>query len=149
MSMLTNIIHSIFGKASAAPGAAAPASGAAASASGGSAGTAAAGGSPAATAGAQSGAGASAAPGATVDVAAILDKAVADQGEKLDWRHSIVDLMKALKLDSSIAARRDLAKDLHFDGDTNDSAKMNVWLHKQVMKKMAENGGKVPANLLD
>jgi hypothetical protein len=55
--------------------------------------------------------------------------------------------MKALDLDSSLSARKELAKDLHYDGDTNDSAKMNMWLHKQVMKKLADNGGKVPDEL--
>lgn len=84
---------------------------------------------------------------ASVDVAAILDKAVAAKKQKLEWRTSIVDLMKALDLDSSLSARKELAKDLHYDGDTGDSAKMNMWLHKQVMKKLAENGGKVPAEL--
>src|SRR5438552_9315526 len=69
---------------------------------------------------------AGAAPAATVDVAAILDKAVAAQKEKLEWRTSIVDLMKALNLDSSLAARKELAKELKYSGDTNDSAKMNV-----------------------
>ena len=82
-----------------------------------------------------------------VDVAAVMDKAVAAQSEKLAWRTSIVDTMKALKLDSSLASRKELAKELHYDGDMNDSAKMNVWLHKQVMAKLAENGGKVPAEL--
>lgn len=86
-------------------------------------------------------------PTATVDVAAILDKAVAAQKEKLEWRTSIVDLMKALNLDSSLAARKELAKELHYDGDANDAAKMNVWLHRQVIKKLAENGGKVPDDL--
>jgi hypothetical protein len=85
--------------------------------------------------------------GSTVDVAAVLDKAVAAKKQKLEWRTSIVDLMKALDLDSSLSARKELAKDLQYDGDTNDSAKMNIWLHKQVMKKLAENGGKVPADL--
>jgi hypothetical protein len=85
--------------------------------------------------------------GSTVDVAAVLDKAVAAKKQKLEWRTSIVDLMKALDLDSSLSARKELAKDLQYDGDTNDSAKMNIWLHKQVMKKLAENGGKVPAEL--
>ena len=83
-----------------------------------------------------------------VDVAAILDKAVADKGEKLDWRNSIVDLMKALGLDSSRTARTQLAKDLSYTGDTNDSATMNMWLHKEVMRKLSENGGKVPPELL-
>ena len=84
---------------------------------------------------------------ASVDVAVVLDKAVAAKKQKLEWRTSIVDLMKALDLDSSLAARKELAKDLHYDGDTSDSAKMNIWLHKQVMQKLAENGGKVPAEL--
>jgi hypothetical protein len=83
----------------------------------------------------------------SVDVAAILDKAVAAKKEKLEWRTSIVDLIKALNLDSSLSSRKELAQDLHYDGDTGDSAKMNMWLHKQVMKKLAENGGKVPNEL--
>jgi len=89
--------------------------------------------------------GAAAAP--TVDVAPILDKAVAAKGEKLDWRRSIVDLMKALDIDSSLSARKELAKELGYTGDTNDSASMNIWLHKQVMTKLAANGGKVPDDL--
>lgn len=84
-----------------------------------------------------------------VDVTAILDKAVAAKGQTLNWKTSIVDLMKALDLDSSLQARQALAKELNYTGDTNDSAKMNVWLHSQVMKKLAENGGKVPADLKD
>ncbi|WP_076864474.1 DUF3597 domain-containing protein [Bradyrhizobium mercantei] len=91
---------------------------------------------------------ASAAPAAqTVDVAAIVDKAAAATGEKLDWRTSIVDLMKALGLDSSLAARKELAKELHYTGDTNNTAAMNVWLHQQVMAKLAANGGKLPADI--
>ncbi|MBI5263158.1 MAG: DUF3597 domain-containing protein [Bradyrhizobium sp.] len=94
---------------------------------------------------------ATAAPGApakTVDVAPILDKAVAaKKGEKLEWRTSIVDLMKALDLDSSLAARKQLAKELGYTGDTNDSASMNVWLHKQVMSKLAANGGRLPPEI--
>ena len=85
----------------------------------------------------------------TVDVAPILDKAVQDSGQQLNWKTSIVDLMKALKLDSSITARKELAHELGYTGDTNDSATMNVWLHKAVIKKLSENGGKVPADLLD
>ncbi|QOZ53127.1 hypothetical protein XH90_18430 [Bradyrhizobium sp. CCBAU 53338] len=89
-----------------------------------------------------------AAPAATVDVAAIVDKAAAaHKGEKLEWRTSIVDLMKALDVDSSLAARKDLAKELGYTGDTNDSATMNVWLHKQVMSKLAANGGKLPPEI--
>ena len=87
-------------------------------------------------------------PAGSVDVDAALTKLAAANKEKLDWRHSIVDLMKLLNLDSSLTARKELAKELHYTGDTNDSAKMNVWLHAQVMQKLAENGGKVPADLL-
>jgi hypothetical protein len=82
-----------------------------------------------------------------VDVEAVLDKLKADRHANLDWRHSIVDLMKLLDLDSSLAARKELSQELHYTGDTHDSATMNIWLHKQVMAKLAENGGKVPENL--
>src|SRR6202023_3764169 len=85
-----------------------------------------------------------AAPAQTVDVAPVLDKAVAARGEKLEWRTSIVDLMKALDIDSSFTARKELAKELGYTGDSNDSASMNIWLHKQVMVKLAANGGKLP-----
>ena len=85
---------------------------------------------------------------ASVDVAAVLDAAVKAKGQKLDWRNSIVDLMKSLDLDSSLTARKELAAELHYNGDTNDSAKMNIWLHKALMKSLAENGGKVPSQLL-
>jgi len=88
-----------------------------------------------------------AAPPDSVDVAAILDKAVAAKGEKLEWRTSIVDMMKALDIDSSLGARKELAKELGYTGDTNDSATMNIWLHKQMMTKLAENGGKLPAHI--
>ncbi|GAB1716240.1 MAG: hypothetical protein NTAFB05_12820 [Nitrobacter sp.] len=84
---------------------------------------------------------------ASVDVAAILDKAVAAKKEKLAWRTSIVDLMKALDVDSSLSARKELAKDLKYPGDTNDSAAMNVWLHKQMMAQLAANGGKLPPDM--
>ena len=84
-----------------------------------------------------------------VDVGATLDNLAKQKKEKLDWKHSIVDLMKLLDLDSSLSARKELAKELNYTGDTNDSAKMNVWLHKQVMAKLAANGGKVPADLRD
>ena len=70
------------------------------------------------------------------------------RAEKLDWRKSIVDLMKLVGMDSSLTARKQLATELHFTGDMNDSASMNVWLHKQVLIKLAENGGKVPLELL-
>ena len=90
---------------------------------------------------------ASAPPRQAVDVAAIVDKAAAAKGEKLAWRTSIVDLMKALDLDSSLTARKELAKELKYTGDTNDSATMNVWLHKEVMTKLAANGGKLPPDI--
>jgi|UPI0002F1D912 3-oxoacyl-ACP reductase-like protein len=82
-----------------------------------------------------------------VDVGAILDAAVAKSGQKLNWKTSIVDLMKALGLDSSLEHRKQLAKELGYTGDTGDSATMNVWLHKQVIQKLKDNGGKVPAGL--
>jgi|SRR5262245_17170767 len=82
-----------------------------------------------------------------VDVEAVLTRLAAQKKEKLDWRRSIVDLMKVLDLDSSLSARKQLAQELHYTGDTNDSAAMNIWLHKQVMIKLAENGGQVPADL--
>ena len=96
---------------------------------------------------ASSGAAPSAAPAQTVDVAPILDKAVTAKKEKLEWRTSIVDLMKALDIDSSLNARKDLAHELGYTGDTNDSATMNIWLHKQVMAKLAANGGKLPPDI--
>ena len=93
------------------------------------------------------------APAATassqVDIAARLDEMKAAASQTLNWRESIVDLMKLVGIDSDLANRRALAQELGYTGDANDSAKMNVWLHKQVMQKLAENGGKVPANLLD
>jgi hypothetical protein len=80
-------------------------------------------------------------------VEAILTQLASQSKERLDWRRSIVDLMKLLNLDSGLSARKELAKELHYTGNTNDSAAMNVWLHKQVMIKLAENGGKVPDEL--
>ena len=133
MSIFGKIMTAVFGtSAGATPasgGAAAPASGGAASS--GSASTSAA----------------PAAPVQSVDVAPILDKAVAAKHEKLAWRTSIVDLMKALDIDSSLSARKELAHELGYTGDTNDSASMNIWLHKQVMAKFAANGGKLPSDI--
>ena len=86
-------------------------------------------------------------PGPSVDVAAVLDDLSDKKTEKLDWRHSIVDLMKLLSIDSSLAARKELAKELHYDGDTSNSASMNIWLHKQIMVILAANGGKLPSDL--
>jgi hypothetical protein len=108
----------------------------------------------AATGGAAPGTASAPAPSSTstaatqsVDVAAIVDKAAAAKGEKLQWRTSIVDLMKALDIDSSFTARKELAKELGYTGDSNDSASMNIWLHKQVMAKLAANGGKLPPDI--
>ena len=86
-------------------------------------------------------------PPQTVDVAAVLEGLAAKNSQKLDWRHSIVDMMKLLDLDSSLSSRQELAKELHYTGDMSDSAKMNMWLHGEVMKKLAANGGKVPDDL--
>ena len=131
MSIFGKIMSAIFGtKAGAAPANAGGAT-STGSAAGSSAGTSTA----------------SAAPAQTVDVAPILDKAVAARGENLEWRTSIVDLMKALDIDSSFAARKELAKELGYTGDSNDSASMNIWLHKQVMAKLAANGGKLPPEI--
>jgi hypothetical protein len=84
-----------------------------------------------------------------VDVEAVLNNMAAENPEKLNWKTSIVDLMKLLKLDSSLEQRKALAKELDYTGDMGDSASMNIWLHKQVMNKLAANGGKVPADLKD
>jgi hypothetical protein len=91
---------------------------------------------------------AAAQPAAAVDVAAILDRMAGESKQKLDWKHSIVDLMKLVGMDSSLSARRELAADLKYSGDTNDTATMNMWLHQEVMNKLGENGGKVPQELL-
>jgi hypothetical protein len=129
MSIFGKIMGAIFGtKADSSPGAAPTAGGSAPSVN--------------ATPGSSS----SAAPRANVDVAPILDKAVAAKKEKLEWRTSIVDLMKA-DIDSSLNARKELAKELNYTGDTNDSAAMNIWLHRQVIARIVANGGKVPADL--
>jgi hypothetical protein len=82
-----------------------------------------------------------------VDVAAILDQKQQQNGAALNWKKSIVDLLKLLGLDSSLESRKALAQELHYTGNADDSAAMNVWLHKQVMTKLAENGGKVPNDL--
>lgn len=143
MSVFGNIMSKIFGgpaqaqdsSASVAPPAAAPGP-APATAQGGTA-------SPVASE--------SAASPATdsVDVVEVVSGLAAKSGQKLNWRQSIVDLLKVLDLDSSLTARKQLAQELHYTGDMNDTATMNVWLHKQVMRKLAENGGKVPDDLRD
>ena len=142
MGLLSNLITKIFshagttaavtGAASAAPVSAPPTAGA----------------QPAAPAAAAPSTAAPAAPAKAVDVAAILDGLAAKNSEKLDWKKSIVDLMKLVGMDSSFKARKQLAQELSYTGDPNDSASMNVWLHKQVLIKIAENGGKVPQELL-
>lgn len=129
MSVFGNIMSAIFGHGSAQAAGASPTL------------------APAAPSGAPAATQTSAPPTQSVDVAAVVDKAAAATGEKLAWRTSIVDLMKALNLDSSLAARKELAKELKYTGDTSDSATMNVWLHKQVMAKLAANGGKLPADI--
>jgi hypothetical protein len=96
----------------------------------------------------QSAATATSAPSAqTVDVEAVLNQLNAKSQQKLNWQTSIVDLMKLVGMDSSLVHRKELAGELGYTGDTNDSATMNIWLHKAVMQKLAANGGKVPANL--
>lgn len=85
----------------------------------------------------------------SIDLTAHLDKLADDADEDLDWRKSIVDLMKLLDMDSSLGNRRALAAELGFTGNTKDTAAMNIWLHKQVMTKLAANGGNVPKELLD
>jgi hypothetical protein len=84
-----------------------------------------------------------------VDVEAVLEKMAADNGQNLNWRTSIVDLMKLVGMDSSLENRKELARELGYTGDPGDSAAMNIWLHKRVMKELAAHGGKVPANMLD
>ena len=84
-----------------------------------------------------------------VDVEAIMTDLESKSGHKSNWRESIVDMMSLLGMDHSLTQRKALATELGYTGDMNDSATMNVWLHKQVMKGMAANGGKVPANMLD
>jgi len=140
MSFFNKIKDAIFGKAEAAPQTSAPA---------GTPTTTATPAAPAQPASPPAPTAAAPAPTGTVDVASILDAAVKKNGQKLDWKHSIVDLLKALDLDSSLTARKELASELGYTGDTSDSATMNIWLHKAVIKKLSENGGKVPADLLD
>ena len=88
-------------------------------------------------------------PMSEVDVESVLNNMASSAGQPLNWRTSIVDLLKLLNLDSSLDSRKELAKELNYSGDTSDSASMNIWLHRQVMNKLAANGGKVPADLKD
>lgn len=85
---------------------------------------------------------------AVVDVEAVLDDLARKNPQKLNWRTSIVDLMKLVGMESSLPERRELATELGYTGSLQDTATMNIWLHQQVLKKLAENGGKIPASLL-
>jgi uncharacterized protein DUF3597 len=149
MGMLSNLISKIFGHANAAPSATpAPPNTTIESATAPSATTPAASAVSPATPAPATTPDPAAAPAQTVDVPAILDGLAAKSPEKLDWKRSIVDLMKLVDMDSSLAARKKLATELHYSGDENDSATMNVWLHKQVLKELSEHGGKIPPELL-
>jgi hypothetical protein len=136
MSVFGNIVSAIFGSKHAADvtAAAGPSSAPASSAA-----TSASGGTPAGSAAAK--------PISRADVEAILEKLAAEQREQYDWKRSIVDLMKLLKLDSGLGARKQLAQELGYTGALDGSANMNLWLHQQVMAKLAESGGKVPDSL--
>jgi Domain of unknown function (DUF3597) len=136
MSIFGKIMGAVFGSHASAATPSAPTGGASSG-----------GGAPASSASAAPAPASPIAPPQSVDVAAIMDKAVAAHHEKLEWRTSIVDMMKALDIDSSLAARKELAKELGYSGDTNDSASMNVWLHKQMMAQLAANGGKLPPEI--
>ncbi|MEY2943523.1 MAG: hypothetical protein RLY97_1537 [Pseudomonadota bacterium] len=125
MGIFSTIKDKIFGHSAAAPAAAAPAEGGTVAAA----------------------APVAAAPAAPVDVEAVLNAKRAASGAELHWETSIVDLMKLLDLDSSLGHRKELAKELSYTGDTDDSATMNIWLHKKVMEQLAANGGKVPVSL--
>jgi len=142
MSIFGNIVSAIFGSKHAAgvtPAGGAAAGGGAAAAPPSSTATT-------KTAAAPAGS-ASAKPISRADVEGILQKLAAEQREDLDWRRSIVDLMKLLKLDSGLGARKQLAQELGYTGALDGSGEMNVWLHRQVMTKLAESGGKVPDSL--
>jgi hypothetical protein len=122
MKLVTSILNKIFGQSPAAPAKAS------ASASPGSPSTP------------------TSAP--VIDATAVLDQLAKDHPEKLNWRNSIVDLLKLIGIDSSLAARKKLADELGYGGDRSDTATMNGWLHDQVIRRIAENGGKVPETLL-
>ena len=136
MSIFGNIVSAIFGSKHAAG---------VTTAGGTTGGTAAA--PPSSTATTTSAGSATAKPISKADVEGILQKLAAEQREDLDWRRSIVDLMKLLKLDSGLGARKQLAQELGYTGALDGSGEMNVWLHRQVMTKLAETGGKVPDSL--
>ena len=143
MSIFGKIMNAIFRRADAAP---AQTGGGAAS--GGAAGTATTGGGAASSLPHTESPASAPTSAGPVDVEAVLTKAAAEKKEKLNWKTSIVDLMKLLGIDSSLENRKELARELGYSGDTNDSATMNVWLHKRVMQELEKNGGKVPASLV-
>jgi hypothetical protein len=154
MSVFGSIVSAIFGSKHAASvtGAAAspapsPSAGSAKGTSAPSPSTATAASASAASAGTSTVSAAAAKPISKADVEAILAKLADEQDEDYDWKRSIVDLMKLLKLDSGLGARKQLAQELGYTGALDGSAEMNVWLHKQVMTKLAESGGKVPDSL--
>jgi hypothetical protein len=127
MSIFGSIVSAIFGTKPAGTASAAPSGGSSAAPTGG--------------------AGVAGKPMSKAEVEAMIEKIADAQDEDLNWEESIVDLMKLLKLDSSLGARKQLAKELGYTGALDGSAEMNVWLHKQVMTKLAESGGKVPESL--
>ncbi len=153
MSVFGNIVSAIFGSKHAASVTAAAGSPAPAPSAGSATGTSAPSPATATAAGASapsvrtSAVSAAATPISKTDVEAILAKLADEQDEDYDWKSSIVDLMKLLKLDSGLGARKQLAQELGYTGALNGSAEMNIWLHKQVMTKLAESGGKVPDSL--
>jgi hypothetical protein len=142
MSIFGSIVSAIFGSKHAADVAPAPGATAAPPSSPGT--TASAGATPTTGASPSS---STITPISRADVEVILKKLHDEQREDFDWRKSIVDLMKLLKLDSGLAARKQLAQELGYSGALDGSAEMNVWLHKQVMTKLAESGGQVPDSL--
>lgn len=153
MGLFNNLMSKIFGHAAPAAAAKGPQTVAAAATTsglqaGGATAQPTAASAPPVVAGAPTAQPAAAAAPPVVDVAAVLNDMARKNPEKLDWRKSIVDLMKLVGMDSSLGSRKQLATELHYTGDMNDSASMNVWLHKQVLVKLAENGGKVPPELL-
>ena len=129
MSIFGSIVSAIFGTKPAGTASAAPSGGSAAAPSAGTAATG------------------TGKPMSKAEVEAMIEKIADAQDEDLNWEESIVDLMKLLKLDSSLGARKQLAKELGYTGALDGSAEMNIWLHKQVMTKLAESGGKVPESL--
>ena len=150
MGMFSKLMTRVFGNSTKTVTAPSSASKPAASAAGATAGAALGSASATPAAGAPTPTPAPATPAPVqVDVTAILDGLAAKHPEKLDWKKSIVDLLKLVDMDSSLSARKELAAELNYPGDTSDSATLNIWLHKEVIKQIAANGGTVPASLLD